>query len=339
MPAEKVHAVAALAAPFREHRFVLLAALVVSGTMALQATQDYPTGLFDLYPLYYGAKAWLVTGSAYDLRAVAPPPPPGVTSLLDLGNAYPFPAIFFVLPLTALTPALAGIVWTGLLALSLVGAIRLVSGAWWLLLYLPLVEAVRIEQFTALIVAMQVAALWCLRHDRRWWLGLLECLIMTKPNHGALFVVVLLLLGHNWKQFMVWSAVVWGGSLLASPAWPMEWLPIALNNVDAVPRPVYWQFAVLLVPLVIVRDWISISLVAPVLLGQFRDVYVAAALPLGVVDMPHSMWLAPTALLWVLVSTVWDPGWGTALMLVLPVVAFSCYRWRRPRPNRPHSTG
>jgi hypothetical protein len=315
----------------RRYRDALLGVLIVGGTMAWQAMQDYPTGLFDVYPLYYGARAWLATGSAYTLRAVAPVQPGG--TLLELGNAYPFPAILFVLPLTVLPPNVAGVVWTGLLALSLVVAVRLV-GAWWLLLYLPLVEAVRIEQYTALVVAMQVAAVGCLRHNRRWWLGLLECLILTKPNHGLLFVVAMLLLGRNWKQFAVCSAVVWGGSLLLSPNWPGEWLPIALNNVDAVPRPVYWQFAVVLLPLLIVRDWTTIAVAAPVLLGQFRDVYVVAGLPVGVMDMRRSLWLAPLSVLWIFVSLVWDPGWGTALMLVLPVVVLSCYRWWSARQRQ-----
>jgi len=40
---------------------------------------------------------------------------------------------------------------------------------------------------------------------------------------------------------------------------------VALNNVTAVSHPVYWQFAVLLVLFVLVRNWISFSLAAPVL--------------------------------------------------------------------------
>ena len=54
--------------------------------MAFQATQDYSTGVFDLYPLFYGARAWLTTGSAYNLKAVAPAADAGVP-LLELGDA------------------------------------------------------------------------------------------------------------------------------------------------------------------------------------------------------------------------------------------------------------
>jgi len=296
-----------------------LAAVVVGATMAYQATQDYPTGVFDLYPLYYGARAWLTIGSAYDLKAVAPPADAGV-ALLELGNAYPLPAVLLVLPLSFFPPAVAGMLWSGLVALALVLTAALTKGAWWLLLYLPLVEAVRIEQYTALVVAVQLAALWCLRENRRWELGLFETLTLTKPQQGVLFVLVLLLTSRNWKEFAVWSAAIWGGSLLLSPRWPIEWLPVALNNVTAVSRPVYWQFAVLLVPFLLVRDWISFSLAAPVLAGQFRDVYVAASLPLGVAEMPQALSLAPAAILWLYVSVLADPAWGTALTLVLPVV-------------------
>jgi hypothetical protein len=308
----------------------VLAVAVATTAMAFQAAQDYPTGVFDLYPLYYGARAWLTTGSAYDLKAVAPAADAGIP-LLELGNAYPFPAVLLVLPFSFLPPVVAGVLWSGLLAVALVLTAALTRRAWWLLLYLPLVEAVRLEQYTALMVAIQLAALWCLRENRRWELGLFETLTLTKPQQGALFVVVLLLTSRNWKEFAVWSAVVWGGSLLLSPRWPIEWLPVALNNVTAVSRPVYWQFAVLLLPFVLVRDWISFSLVAPVLAGQFRDVYVAASLPLGVAEMPRSIWLAPAAVMWLYISTLWDPAWGTALTLVLPVVLLSWWRLNAAR--------
>jgi hypothetical protein len=303
-----------------------VALVLAGGVMAFQAAQDYATGLFDLYPLYYGARAWLATGNAYDLKAVAPPEHAGV-SLLELGNAYPFPALFFILPLAALAPATAGILWSGLVTFALTVGAKL-ARCWWMLLYLPMVEAVRIEQYTALVVVFQLLALWALRQNRRWWLGLMECLILTKPNQGALFVLVLMVVARNWRQFGVWLAVIWGGSLVLSPAWPAEWLPVALNNVTAVSRPVYWQFAVLLVPLLLARDWLSVSLVAPVLAGQFRDVYVAASLPLGVTDVALSRWLPPLAILWLYVSALTDPAWGTALTLVLPVVVLSVQRWR-----------
>ena len=308
----------------KETLFWVAVLALAGGVMAFQAAQDYATGLFDLYPLYYGARAWLATGNAYDLKAVAPPEHAGV-SLLELGNAYPFPALLFILPFAGLAPATAGLVWSGLVTLALAIGARL-ARCWWILLYLPLVEAVRIEQYTALVVVFQLVALWAWRHNRRGWLGLLQCLILTKPNQGALFVLVLLLAARNWKAFVVWCAAVWGGSLLLSPSWPLEWLPVALNNVTAVSRPVYWQFTILLVPLLLARDWLSVSLVAPVLAGQFRDVYVAASLPLGVTDVGLSRWLAPLAVLWLYVSALADPAWGTALTLVAPVLLLSLRR-------------
>jgi len=91
---------------------------------------------------------------------------------------------------------------------------------------------------------------------------------------------------------------------------------------------VYWPFAVLLVPLALVRDWTSLSIALPVVLGQFRDVYVAAPLPLGVLDVRRSVWLAPLSMAWLLVSGFWDQGWGTALLLVAPVVVLAVWRWR-----------
>ena len=45
-------------------RFLAGAALCALTVMLWRATQSYPTGVFDFYPLYYGAKAWLHTGNA-----------------------------------------------------------------------------------------------------------------------------------------------------------------------------------------------------------------------------------------------------------------------------------
>src|SRR3712207_3905293 len=54
-------------------RFLLGVACCVALAMVWRAMQSYPTGVFDLYPLYYGAKAWFHSGNAYDIVPVAPP--------------------------------------------------------------------------------------------------------------------------------------------------------------------------------------------------------------------------------------------------------------------------
>lgn len=78
-----------------------------------RTTRSYPTGVFDFYPLYYGAKAWLASGDAYTLSSVVPPSHYGY-QLYQIGNIYPLPAIFLALPFTFLPPTMAGIAWIGL---------------------------------------------------------------------------------------------------------------------------------------------------------------------------------------------------------------------------------
>jgi hypothetical protein len=58
-----------------------------------------------------------------------------------------------------------------------------------------------------------------------------------------------------------------------------------------------------------------------------RDLYVAASVPIGVVDVKRSVWLTPLAAAWLVVASVSDQAWATALLLVLPVVLLSA--WRR----------
>jgi hypothetical protein len=64
-PASQGAAEAATRAPFFSARFVAGGLLVVIAVVFWRATVSYPTGVFDFYPLYYGAKAWLHGGNAY----------------------------------------------------------------------------------------------------------------------------------------------------------------------------------------------------------------------------------------------------------------------------------
>ena len=50
-------------------RYLLLVACCTALVMVWRATQTYATGVFDFYPLYYGAKAWLLNGNGAILHA------------------------------------------------------------------------------------------------------------------------------------------------------------------------------------------------------------------------------------------------------------------------------
>lgn len=321
-------------------RFAVLAVALVSAAVALRAMQDYPAGLFDLYPLYYGGRAWLETGSAYDLAA-AVPASDHASQLFRVGNLYPLPAVLVVLPLTVLPPHLAGIVWIGLLVGGLVAALRLLRASYWYLLYVPLIEAVRIEQYTALIVIAQLVALWALAERREaaragraarpatlWILAACCAVILTKPNHGLLFVIAVLVLSGSWARIALGAALPWLGSVVLDPTWPREWLAVLGRYQASFAPVVLWPMGLLGVPLLLVGDVIGAAVVLQFLLLPFTGSYAASSLLLPLLRSRFVPWLVAASYLWPFVALGVGTPWATALTLVVPMVLASVYERR-----------
>ncbi len=292
----------------------------------------YSLPVFDLYPLYYGGLAWLKTGNAYALGAVVPQSHTS-SNLFQIGNGYPLPAVLLTLPLTMLPPHLAATVWVGGLVAGLLLVLRLLRAPLWLLLYVPLIEAVRIEQYTALIVILQLASLWALQTRRYKLLALLCALILTKPTQGLVFVGVVFILARNWQQ-QAWAATaVWGGSLLLDLNWVSGWISamstysrgaVHLESVatytSITEQPIVWLLLLLLVPLVLVRDVIGVALVAQLILSPFAGLYATAALPIAVLYDPRSKWLSVLSYCWVVGVYLVDKTSSTLITLVVPMV-------------------
>lgn len=325
-----------------------LAAALTVLVMFWRAGQDLPTGLWDSYPLYYGAKAWL-QGDAYALERVAPLADRAY-SVYRYGNPYPLPAVLLFVPLTLLAPKAAAVVWLGGLTAGLVLALRLNRFHPAFLLYWPVLNGLRLEQYTLLIVVLQLLALWAYRRERHWVLAACCAVILTKPNHGLLFVVALLALASFraaapwrlwWRQALA-LAVVWGGATLLDPRWVTSWLA-ALADYRALTghQPFYWGLALLAVPLLLVRDYLGGAIVLqfallpwPVPVGT----YPASALPLSVLDDRRSAWLTPLSFLWPGAYLAFGPFWAAALTLFLPVVALALLRARERRRAAPETT-
>lgn len=315
-------------------QFLAGAALLTALAMVWRWLQQYPLPLFDLYPLYYGGLAWLQTGNAYDLAAVTPAAHEPFT-VFKIGGAYPLPAVLLTLPLTLLDPHLAATLWVGGLVAGLLLALRLLDAPLWLALYVPMLEGLRIEQYTALIVILQILALWALRERRPWLLAALCALMLTKPTQAGLFTLLMVLLGRNWRQQIVAAAALWGGSLLIDPNWIVEWLAGVRGYVDAARQPVLWPLLLLGLPLLLARDWVSAAVTAQLALAPFPGVYAAGALPLSVLREPRSRWLSVASFLWPAVALLADKQLATATTLVLPLVVLSLLRWREQRQADP----
>lgn len=310
----------------------LVTSVVAAGIW--RALQDYPTRLFDFYPLYYGGVAWLQTGSAYALDAVVPASDQGF-QILRVGNIYPLPAVLVTLPLTLLPPQAAGTVWVVLLVGGLIGALRLFGGSLWFLLYLPILEAVRIEQYTAFVVVLQIVALWALQ-KRRWWILAACCaVILTKPNQGLIFVLAVTLLSGRWRTIAVATAILWGASLIVDPSWPWQWIAALGRDEALLHQPFLWPIALFAVPLLLVGDIVGAAVILQFLILPFPGVYAASSLPLSLLNDARVRWLAAASFLWPFPAALVGTAWATVLTLVVPMAALTLYarreRWALPR--------
>ncbi len=324
----------------RQHgRFALGTIFAVLLVVVWRAMQHYPTALNDLYPLYYGAQAWLHSGNAYDLASVAPvehQPYP----LFEIGNPYPLPAVLLVLPLSFLPPTLAAMVWLGGLVAALLVALRLNGWPSWLLFYVPVVNAIYAEQFTLFILVLQILALWAYRTDRPWLLAICCVLILTKPNQGLFFVLALILLSRHWRQCLAVGAVVWGGSLLLDPHWVGQWLAMLSHHHEMTQQPLLWGLAFFAIPLLLIRDYISAAVMLQFLVMPYPfAAYPFSPVPLGLLGEARHRWLIPVSFIWMLIHFAIGEVWASLLTLILPVVALSLWRyWRERRAAAPADT-
>lgn len=294
-------------------------------------TRDYPLPLFDLYPLYYGGKAWLQAGNAYDLTPVTPFFHQEF-NVFKIGNGYPLPAMLLTLPLTLLPPQLAATVWVGGLLAALLVLLRLHRAPFWLLLYVPLLEALRIEQYTVFVLALQLLALLALRQQRTTLLAVCCALILTKPTHGAVFVVFLIFMARPRRQFFIAFAVamcvVWGGATLLDPHWIGEWLAAARVYAATAAQPTMWWLLPLVLPLAYSHQYLSMALVLQLGVAPFPGSYAACALPLGVLHDPRSKWLSLASFLWPVVASGWGKEIATVVTLVVPLVVLALLHHR-----------
>lgn len=312
-------------ARFCTPRFVFGAILFVLAMVVWRALRVYPTGVFDFYPLYYGGRAWLTTGNAYLLDMVIAPDRRDF-QLFQIGNVYPFPAVLLTLPFSLLPAQWAGILWTGLMSVGLVLALRLHDWPFWYLIYLPILEGLRIEQYTVFVVICQMVALWAWRERRPWLLAVSCVLTLTKPNHSFFLALALVILAGNWRQFALCALSFFGASFALYPMWVVDWLPRLENSHAVLHQPFLWGLALFAIPLLLVGDVISGALLLQFLLLPYPGVYSSASLPLGIVGDRRSRWLIVAAVLWPVLGVLVGVAWATGLALVLPTVALGLLR-------------
>ncbi len=188
----------------------------------------------DFFPLYYGALSLQNGHSPYAadvtwrMNELSP-----ATKMM--GFAYPMPALLGLWPLFYFSLPIATAIWTGAGAAGSFAAARLKADN--TLLFLPLAfwpffQAVQSKQATLIWFGLCVLLLIAI--EKRWTIIIAYCIAVlpAKPQTGIVFA----LYGVWWawhynrcilKYLLGWMLLIWGGSFLIVPDWPLQFFAIA----------------------------------------------------------------------------------------------------------------
>jgi len=236
----------------REHG--ITAALGVSLVLAVvdlrwSYTLHYKLPQPDFYVYYLAAQLGRAHGWAaiYDPAVFLPPVTAAVGKPLPYLN--PPELAWLVTPLSYLPYALAGWIWTGLLAAAfglvwyLVapgrGLVRVIHGVGAAAL-LPVFVGVLFGQVSLVVVAAVAISWWLLSSGRPWLAGLALSALILKPQVAFLVPVTLLLSGY-WRVVLAWLvvsvplAVI---TLLATGTEVLHHISASLRAVSGVAGPI-----------------------------------------------------------------------------------------------------
>lgn len=207
-------------------------------------------GLMDLWPLYHGAQAWLASGNAYAID----PNLPDLGQLSAVGNAYPIHATLLVgLPLTPMGTQVAGMAFVLVVGAAWVYAIGWARQSWYWLLWLPMWDALRLQQVSAVVGVAAIVALGALQRRSRLPFLLALLALSIKPQQTLVLMLVLAWHGrHWWRSMVVGALAVVVASFLAQPGWIQPWLDQVAIRSDVVEA--VW-LSLLTIPLAVLLVW------------------------------------------------------------------------------------
>ncbi len=333
--------------------WVLFFGVCVAGAGVWRSQQRYP--IYDSYPLYFGARAWLDTGSAYNLDVAVDPKAlyqvtnaetgavsyPFATQMHPYGNAYPLLAVLLMVPLATLPVRLASLLWLLLLVALLLGALRWAAASWWLIGFYPLLMALRLEQFSALIVAAQIVGLVAYQRRQQlaaapWIIGVACALMLTKPTQGLLLAVALLVLLRDWRALLLTLVLVLGLPTLLDWNWIGEWLVASRHYREVSQQLIPWWLLLFALPFALRRDWLPTLLIAQIALFPYPWIYTAAPLILCMLHDRRSWVVVLSSWAWMLVAVLFlgplpraaAEVIGICITIVLPLYWLRLYQPR-----------
>lgn len=316
--------------PLPHHLGILAGFLGVALLAVLQIPMTSERGgVFDYWPLYYGAKAWIATGDAYWFD----PTLPNLGQLSQVGNAYPIHAVLLLgLPLAWASPTAAGVIWVLVVGLAWLGAIAWARESWYWLLWLPMWDALRMQQPSAAVTVAAIVALGSIRREARWPFLASLVALSVKPQQTIFLLILFAWMGRRWwRAQLATAALAVSVSVVAQPDWVGQWMA-QIANRSLVVEGERWLL-VWLVPLGIwlaLRGWqVTAAAVMSTAVGPWPELayYTTSAWPLGL-DRQRGAMMALAGL--IAATAVLCCGFWAYPFVLLPTLAlFALFTPRR----------
>ncbi len=213
-------------------------------------TSKYP-GANDFYSRWAGGRAFLVEGKNPYSEEVTRQIQLGIYGRLarpdedQVAFAYPLYTVYLVAPFS-LIPSypMAQALWQAVLEFTLLFAIFCAIGLYrwrvrpwllavtclWGILFYPGARSIILGQFSIVVLAFIVAALWAIKEDKDVLAGLCLAFSTVKPQMVFLVIPLLMLWGlyrRRWRlalSFLGWMAFLLASSLLLLPGWIGDFL-------------------------------------------------------------------------------------------------------------------
>jgi hypothetical protein len=300
----------------------------------------------DFYPVYYGAQALLAGRDPYTAAETEALMRIWHSPHAAPGFAYPLPVALIAAPLAVLPILVAVGVWTLAGAAGAFAALGLRADwrahAALPLLFIPLFDAIVAKQATLIWFALAVGLLFAIRARRAWLIGLLIALLPAKPQTGLFFALAgLVWAWQNDRRSLAWAAgwgaLVWGGSLVLQPLWPLAWIESVKHHSALNQSSFLLPWSLVLILVTWHMPWPARVAAAQVAFFPLTSVYTMLPLLL--------IWLeigGPLALVGAGISWLWLPFAdlkSAALLWALVVMPLVICAWwhRRQALRRPLS--